>query len=87
MLSFVGVIILVKVSQTGIGAVPKGTARKLKLVRHEQLIYFGRGGSVSVSYSIFSFLVAEASFFSSREMTQSSLSAPTFVVDHFFLPT
>ena len=49
-LNAVGVIILVKVSPTGIITVPEGTARILKILRHDQLISFGRRG---VGFSFF----------------------------------
>ena len=50
MLSVVGVMILVKGSPTGIVTAPKGTARSLRIVRHDQFIYFERRG---VGFSFF----------------------------------
>ena len=49
-MSVVGVIIILKVSPMRIGTVPKAKARSLKLIQHDQFIFFGRRG---VGFSFF----------------------------------
>ena len=50
MLSVGGIITIVKGIPTGIGTVPEGMDRSLKIVRHDQFISFGRKG---VGFSFF----------------------------------
>ena len=86
-MSVVGVIIFLRAVQRGSEPSPKVQTGASNFFNITNSYLLGGGDPVSLSSSISSFLVAEASLFSSREMTKPSPAATTFVVEPFFLPT